>query len=96
MTKDTKNNIIIFDSDKDFTEWAVKDSLVLHKTDSGTYYTDFDFTPDYDAAVAGDTRLEIRDQKSQILKHQCVTYRTISKPVHVHQCIPTEKYKSKS
>ena len=80
-----KDNIIYFDSDNEFYEYCVVPELVpvqyIDSNGNEKYYTDFNFTPQYNNAVNNDMRFVIKDEDSQIYKHGCVSYRTISKDI---------------
>lgn len=79
------NNIIYFDSDNEFYDYAVIPELIsIAYTDKNgieRYYTDFNFTTQYNNAVNNGMRFVIKDEDSQIYKHGCVSYRTISKEI---------------
>jgi len=79
------DKIIYFDNDQEFYDYAVIPELVpIHYTDkSGVerYYTDFNFTPQYNNAVNNGMTFIIKDEDSQIYKHGGVSYRTIYKDV---------------
>ena len=81
----TKDNIIYFDSDNEFYEYSVVPELVpvqyIDSEGNEKYYTDFNFTPQYNAAINNNMRFVIKDEDSQIYKHGCVSYRTISKDI---------------
>jgi hypothetical protein len=80
-----KDNIIYFDSDNEFYEYCVVPELVpvqyIDSNGNEKYYTDFNFTPQYNNAVNNGMRFVIKDEDSQIYKHGCVSYRTISKDI---------------
>lgn len=84
MYTDEKNNTITFEDDNEFYDWAVSQYDVFERTESGILTVTWNFTSSYDKAVSNGTRLVITDPKSQILKHQAVTYRTVTRPVEVH------------
>jgi hypothetical protein len=80
-----KDNIIYFDSDNEFYEYSVVPELVpvqyIDSNGNEKYYSDFNFTPQYNAAINNNMRFVIKDEDSQIYKHGCVSYRTISKDI---------------
>ena len=80
-----KDNIIYFDSDNEFYEYSVVPELVpvqyIDSEGNEKYYSDFNFTPQYNAAINNNMRFVIKDEDSQIYKHGCVSYRTISKEI---------------
>ena len=81
----TKDNIIYFDSDNEFYEYCVVPELVpvqyIDSEGNEKYYSDFNFTPQYNNAVNNGMRFVIKNEDSQIYKHGCVSYRTISKDI---------------
>ena len=81
----TKDNIIYFDSDNEFYEYCVVPELVpvqyIDSEGNEKYYSDFNFTPQYNNAVNNGIRFVIKNEDSQIYKHGCVSYRTISKDI---------------
>lgn len=85
MKKLIKDNIMYFDCDDDFYKFCVCPKVVIHDVTNSdgsiTSYFDFDYTDAYKDAIQNKKQFVIRDPKSQILKHKCVSYRTISKPV---------------
>ena len=83
MKRDTENNTITFDNDREFLDWAVIQNNLVTRSDKGTLYIDFDFTPDYEKSVKNGTELIITDPSSEIHKHQAVTFRTVTRPVKV-------------
>ena len=80
-----KDNIIYFDSDNEFYEYSVVPELVpvqyIDSEGNEKYYTDFNLSPQYNNAVNNGMRFVIKDEDSQIYKHGCVSYRTISKDI---------------
>ena len=80
-----KDNIIYFDNDQEFYDYAVIPELVpvkyISKSGEERYYTDFNFTPQYNNAVKDGITFIIKDEDSQIYKHGCVSFRTISKDI---------------
>lgn len=85
MFKELKSNIIYFNNDDDFYRFCVVPQLfpVECVDDNGnvSYYTDFDFTYEYKKALEDNMFFMIKDENSNIFKNQCVSYRTITKPV---------------
>lgn len=79
------NTRIYFNSDEDFYNFAVVPKLnVIKQTDAQgneSSYCDFDLSNEYKYAVANGIKFIIKDEDSQIYKNQCVSYRTITKPV---------------
>ena len=95
MRRDKTANTITFDNDQEFTDWAVVQSTVVSRTETGIAYTDFDMTDDYYKSLEEGTRLYIIDPASQIVKHQCVTFHSDSHPVQVYPVVNKSKYMSK-
>lgn len=81
----TDNDTMYFDCDDDFYRFCVCPKAVIHDVTNADgvvcSYFDFDYTDAYKTAINNGTRFIIRDPDSQIFKHKCVSYRTISKPV---------------
>lgn len=81
----TKDNIIYFDSDNEFYDYCVVPELVpvqyIDSEGNEKYYSDFNFTSQYNNAVNNGMRFVIKNEDSQIYKHGCVSYRTISKDI---------------
>ena len=74
-----------FDSDDDFYKFCVVPVIVPKERVSrdGTIRRsmDFNLSNDYHNAVKDCKIFIIKDPKSQICKHQAVSYRTITKPI---------------
>lgn len=87
MLTDNKQNIIYFDNDDEFYDYAVVPQLIPIKTDSvdkygnPVYYCDWNFSSVYNNAIQNNTQFIIKDEDSQIFKHGAVSYRTITKPI---------------
>ena len=81
----TKDNIIYFDNDNEFYEYCVVPELVpvqyIDSEGNEKYYSDFNLSSQYNNAINNGTRFIIKDEDSQIYKHGCVSYRTISKDI---------------
>jgi hypothetical protein len=81
----TKDNIIYFDSDNEFYDYCVVPELVpvqyIDSEGNEKYYSDFNLSSQYNNAINNGTRFIIKDEDSQIYKHGCVSYRTISKDI---------------
>ena len=79
------DKIIYFDNDQEFYDYAVIPELVpipyTDKSGIERYYTDFNFTPQYNNAVNNEMTFIIKDEDSQIYKHGGVSYRTIFKDI---------------
>ena len=85
LKKALENNIIHFKNDDEFYEWCVVPKIVLiNETDKfGNEYkvADFNLSEAYNNAINIGKHFMIEDENSQICKHGCVSYRTISKPI---------------
>lgn len=86
MLKIKNPNILNFSSDNDFYRFCVVPVIVPREyvdtvTGQPAYYMDFDFSNQYVDAVKNGVKFCINDEDSQIYKHGCVSYRTITKPV---------------
>ena len=81
----TKDNIIYFDNDNEFYEYCVVPELVpvqyIDSEGNEKYYSDFKLSSQYNNAINNGIRFIIKDEDSQIYKHGCVSYRTISKDI---------------
>jgi len=77
MIDPNKNNILFFDTDDDFYNFCVDPCIVPVKDTlpDGTenYYTTFNFTNDYNDAVAQGKTFIIKNENSQIFKRGCVS-----------------------
>ena len=80
MRFDNKRNIIYFDNDDDFFNFAVIPALVIRDGKHGKY-TDFDFSKDYLEKINNGTRFVIEDVNSRIMKNGHINFRTITKNV---------------
>jgi len=80
-----KDNIIYFDNDNEFYEYCVVPELIpvqyIDKDGNENYYNDFKLSSQYNIALNKGKRFIIKDENSQIFKHGCVSYRTISKDI---------------
>jgi hypothetical protein len=84
MRIDQKRNAIFFDNDDEFYQFAVNPLLTVTNGDN-IPYTDWSFTDVYNSALAAKTDFIICDSNSKTYKNQCVSYRTITKPVTIKQ-----------
>lgn len=83
MKKDTKNNAIIFDNDDDLFKFAIVPSYVLLTDENGNQYAGWNFTDEYNDALAANTEFLINDLKSRYLKNQSIEFKGISKPIKI-------------
>lgn len=75
-------NLIIFDNDEEFFNFSVSPNFeVNYSNTSDRYFYTINFTDDYNNAISNDIYFIINDENSQIEKHNCVTYKTISKKI---------------
>ena len=77
----TLDNTIYFDNDNDFFDYAVNPACIANQSDNGQIYYDFNFTDEYLDAINKGMYFMIKDKLSKIAKHNCVSYKTLSKPV---------------
>lgn len=79
------NNILVFENDAEFEDFAVDPQLIVSKMNIGNnqeiLYTDFNFTHDYYKAIEEGKMFEIKDKNSRIMKNGDISYRTITKKV---------------
>ncbi len=85
INKNTRFPVKYFDNDEEFFKFCVVPVMVTNKetNDDGTscFESDWDFTQEYKDAVKDGIRFIIKDENSQIYKHQAVTFNVITKPV---------------
>ena len=85
INKVLENNIMHFKNDDEFYNWCIVPEIVLRSEydEYGREYkvADFNLSEEYINAVDEGKRFMIDDENSQIYKHGCVSYRTISKPI---------------
>lgn len=72
--------LIVFENDDEFYNWVIVPKLNTIQCGS-IIYTDVDYTYDYLDKVRRGFMFVIKDKKSTIIKHQAVSYRTITKKV---------------
>ena len=75
------DNILYFDNDDDFFAFTVKPQVIICDNESGYSGYDIDFTDDYKNAVSNNKRFCIKDENSKVYKHNCVSYKLMSKDV---------------
>ena len=75
------DNVIYFDTDDDFYNYAVKPNFVVNQNPTGGMFYDMDMTDEYKLAVENGKLFCIKDENSAIYKHGCVSCRTLSKQV---------------
>ena len=75
------DNVIYFDTDDDFYNYAVKPNFVVNQNPNGGMFYDMDMTDEYKLAVENGKLFCIKDENSAIYKHGCVSCRTLSKQV---------------
>ena len=82
---EVKDTTIYFDNDNEFYEYAVIPQLItipfIDKSGVERYYTDFNFSTQYNDAINNGMKFIIKDEDSQICKHGAVSYRTIAKEI---------------
>lgn len=75
------DNVIYFDTDDDFYNYAVKPNFIVNQNPNGRMCYDMDMTDEYKLAVENGKLFCIKDENSAIYKHGCVSCRTLSKQV---------------
>ena len=80
MIRDDVKNRLIFYDDDDIRDWCVLPCFELIEDNDGRQYYDWNFTDDYNDAIAGGAQLLVRDPDSRILKDQLIGYRGCTKP----------------
>ena len=75
------DNVIYFDTDDDFYNYAVKPNFVVNQNPNVGMSYDMDMTDEYKLAVENGKLFCIKDENSAIYKHGCVSCRTLSKQV---------------
>lgn len=75
------DNILYFDNDDDFYAFSVKPQVIICDNEVGYSGYDIDFTDDYKNAVSNNKRFCIKDENSKVYKHNCVSYKLMSKDV---------------
>lgn len=78
-----EGNTIFFANDQEFYDFSVVQMDVFKRTETGILYHDWEFTKAYTDAIEEGKELVIEDPKSQVVKHQCAVFRTVTKPVVV-------------
>lgn len=85
MFKKIKSNTMYFNTDDEFYQFCVVPQLntieYINPSGEKSYYVDFDLSYEYNKAVNDGIQFVIKDENSQICKHGCVSYRTLSKPI---------------
>ena len=75
------DNVIYFDTDDDFYDYAVKPNFIVNQNPNGRMCYDMDMTDEYKLAVENGKLFCIKDENSAIYKRGCVSCRTLSKQV---------------
>ena len=68
---------IYFESDDEFTDFCVAPYAVIKQSESGVYYYHGEYSDLYKKAIEEGKRFVIKDENSQVYKHQCVCKRVI-------------------
>lgn len=88
-------NALYFDNDDEFFNFAVDPILICTTNDTGCPSYTFNFTPGYQDALNHSKCFIINDKKSNIYKHKCVSYKTMSKGIQNLQHMTYDKYLKK-
>ena len=75
------DNVIYFDNDNDFFAFSVKPEIMICDNTTGCIGYDIDFTDGYKNAISNNKKFCIKDENSKIYKHNCVSYKLLSKDV---------------
>lgn len=79
------DNIMYFNNDDEFYKFCVVPKLIpiqyFDKSGNEKYYNDFNLSNRYNYALDKGIKFCIKDEDSQIYKHGCVSYRTITKEI---------------
>jgi len=85
LQKINKNsNIMYFDTDKDFYDFAVVQKVMVNPLESNPnvwYCDDFEFSKEYNNAIESGKKFIIKDLNSEIFKHGAIAGRYSVKPV---------------
>lgn len=85
-------NVIYFDNDDDFYNFCVEPSIIYKNDETCPYsYYDFNLTSGYNDALNNCKCFIIKDKNSNIYKNQCVSYKSISKPINNLKCMSYDK-----
>lgn len=66
------DNIIWFESDEDFENFCLTGNRVIKVTDAGTETWAYEFTPEYEEAVAQGKKFCIKDRNSKVAERGVV------------------------
>lgn len=78
----TKDNILLFANDDEFTNFCLCPDLTFKRSDvSGVLYHDYDYTEQYNNALAENKFFVIMDKNSLVYKRGCVCKGIINKPI---------------
>ena len=73
---ETKNDVIYFDNDQEFEDWAVAPYATVKYTEKGNIpYTTGDYSNEYKEAIGNNKRFIIKDEDSVVFKRKCVSKR---------------------
>lgn len=83
-----EDNIIYFNNDNEFYDWAVNPNPVINRSQTGIPYFYFDTTKNYQDALNSGKKFCIKDKNSLIKKRGCCCYRSCVIPIEniVDEC----------
>ena len=71
----SKDDIVFFESDEEFTDFCVAPYAEIKKSENGSAYIVGDYSDEYKKCIEEGKRFIIKDEESQVYKWQCVTKR---------------------
>jgi hypothetical protein len=70
-----KDDIVFFESDDEFTNFCIAPIAQIKRSEKGTLYCGGDYSDMYKTFVEEGKTFIIKDEDSQVYKHQCVAKR---------------------
>ena len=70
-----KKDIIYFDSDKEFEDFCIAPYAVVKRSADGTLFVEGQYSDMYKKYIEEGKTFIIKDEDSQVYKHQCVSKR---------------------
>lgn len=71
----SKNGIMYFESDEEFTDFCVAPYATIQRMSDGTLYVDGDYSDEYKDCIKKGTKFIIKDEDSEVCERQCVCKR---------------------
>lgn len=72
---ENENNIIFFESDDEFTDFCIAPYAVAKRSSDGTLFVEGQYSDMYKKYIEQGKTFIIKDEDSQVFKHQCVSKR---------------------